>query len=144
MACGESAVPSVFEAAAHRAACVENGQTLVSRPLHFTSPSVRREGAFDDVVRNAEQEVYGEQRADFTDAVVIEHQPTTLRKVRHHMVKGIADLRMLYPFPLARALEVLLKLSFFISQFILLGHLPLDVHRRAFFRFPLHRRMNED
>ena len=125
MACGESAVPSVFEAAAHRAACVENGQTLVSRPLHFTSPSVRREGAFDDVVRNAEQEVNGEQRADFTDAVVvIEHQPTTLRKVRHHMVKDIVDLRMLYPFSLARALEVLLKLYFFIIQLTLLGYLP--------------------
>jgi hypothetical protein len=26
----------------------------------------------------------------------------------------------------------------------LLGHLPLDVHRGGFFRFPLHRRMKED
>ena len=67
----------------------------------------------------------GEQRADFTDAVVvIEHQPTTLRKVRHHMVKDIVDLRMLYPFLLARALEVLLKLYFFIIQLTLLGYLP--------------------
>ena len=48
-------------------------------------------------------------------------------------MKDIVDLRMLYPLPFARALEVLLKLSFFISQFILLGHLPLDVHRDAFF-----------
>ena len=128
-----------FEAAALRVACVENGRTFVARPLHLISPSVRREGAFDDVVGNAKQEVNGEQRADFTDAVVvIEHQPTTLRKVRHHMVKDIVDLRMLYPLPFARALEVLLKLSFFISQFILLGHLPLDVHRDAFFRFSLH------
>ena len=50
----------------------------------------------------------GEQRADFTDAVVvIEHQPTTLGKVRHHIMKEIVDLRMLYPFPFARALEIL-------------------------------------
>ena len=50
----------------------------------------------------------GEQRADFTDAVVvIEHQPTTLGKVRHLIVKDIVALRMTYPFPLARALEVL-------------------------------------
>ena len=87
----------------------------------------------------------GEQRADFTDAVVvIEHQPTTLGKVRHQIMKDIVDLRMLYPFPFARALRVLLKLYFFIIQFIPFGYLPLDVHRVAFFRFPLHRRMKED
>ena len=46
----------------------------------------------------------GEQRADFTDAViVIEHQPTTLGKMRHHIMKDIVDLRMLCPFSLARA-----------------------------------------
>ena len=62
------------------------------------------------------------QRADFTDAVVvIEHQPTTLGKVCHHIMKDSVDLRMLYSFPLARALEVLLKLYFFIIQFTLLG-----------------------
>ena len=134
-----------FEAAALRVACVENGRTFVARPLHLISPSVRREGAFDDVVGNAKQEVNGEQRADFTDAVVvIEHQPTTLGKVRHHIMKDIVDLRMLYPFPLARELEFLLKLYFFIIQLIPFGNFSLDVHRGAFFRFPLHRRMKED
>ena len=87
----------------------------------------------------------GEQRADFTDAVVvIEHQPTTLGKVRHQIMKDIVDLRMLYPFPFARALRVLLKLYFFIIQFIPFGNLSIDVHRGGFFRFPLHRRMRED
>ena len=139
--------PSVaeLEAVSAGGACMEYRRLPDARPCYFLPPSQRREGAFDDVVGNAEQEVNGEEWADFTDAVlVIEHQPTTLGKVCHHKMKGIVDLRMLYPFPLTRALEVVLKLYFFLSQSILLGYHPLDVNRKGFLRFSLHRRMTED